>query len=112
MSGSGHGGLAAVAWLVALALALAGGGVLAGWSCYRRALRVERKLRALESAVEEFCGALRSRLMGERSRLAGPSTGETPAPLLPAQAETEVAPDGEDSRSRNEDAAPERRAAV
>jgi hypothetical protein len=97
--------------LVALALALAGGGVLAGWSCYRRALRVERKLRALESAVEEFCGALRSRLMGERSRLAGPSTGETPAPLLLAQAETEVAP-GEDSRSRDEDAAREYRAAV
>jgi hypothetical protein len=73
MPGSEHGGLAAVAWVVALALALAGGGILAGWSCYRRALRVEQRLKALESAVEEFCGGLRARLMAERARLAAES---------------------------------------
>jgi hypothetical protein len=84
--------------LVALALSLAGGGALAGWSFYRRALRVERKLKTLESAVDEFCGALRGRLMTERARV--------------AQTESEAVSDLEDPRSRSEVAAPGRRAIV
>jgi len=98
MPGSGHGGLAAVAWLVALALALAGGGALAGWSFYRRALRIEQKLRALESAVEEFCGALRARLMAERARL--------------APAESEAASDLENPPGRGEATPSEYRAPI
>ena len=70
VSGGAETGLAMMAWLVAVALALAAGGGLAGWSFYRRALQAERRLRALEAAVAEFCGALRARLLAERGKLA------------------------------------------
>jgi len=96
MSVSGESGLAMVAWLVALALALAGGGVVVSCSFYRQALRAERKLQALESAVAEFCDALRARLVAERARLA--FIGSAGARETRASAEdTEAAPCGREA---------------
>ncbi len=66
---SGSVGLSAVAWLVALSLALAVGGVSFGIASLRRAREAERKLRSLELAIGEFCGALRARVISERARL-------------------------------------------
>jgi hypothetical protein len=72
---SGSVGLSAVAWLVALSLALAAGGVFFGIASLRRAREAERRLRSLEMAIGEFCGALRARVVSERARLA-PATAD------------------------------------
>jgi len=69
MSSGENVGLAAVAWLVAAALACAAAGAAFGVCCYRRARQTETRLRSLEGAVADFCGALRARLMLERDRL-------------------------------------------
>jgi len=60
-------GLAAIAWVVAGALALALGSVVFGIGAYRRSREAEARLRRLEAAVGEFCGALRDRLDLARS---------------------------------------------
>ena len=61
-------GLALAAWTVAGSLALAAGGAAFGFSAYRRQKAAEMHLRALESAVRDFCGALRARVAAERMR--------------------------------------------
>jgi len=58
----GDTGLAAIAWVVAGALAVAVGGMLFGIGAYRRGREAEARLRQLEAAVGEFCEALRQRL--------------------------------------------------
>jgi hypothetical protein len=73
-------GLSAVAWLVALSLALAAGGVVVGIASLRRARKAERKLHALEMAIDEFCAALRARVVAERARLAPRFGGAPPSP--------------------------------
>jgi len=62
--------LAAAAWLVAGALAVALGGAAFGFLAHWRARAALARRRALEAAVEEFCSALRDRLVFERERLA------------------------------------------
>ncbi len=61
-------GLAAIAWVVAGALAVALGGMLFGMGAYRRSREAEARLRRLESAVGEFCEALRERVAVARTR--------------------------------------------
>ena len=75
-------GLSAVAWLVALSLALGAVGVTVGVTFHRRACETERKLRALESAVAEFCGALRAWVLAQRNKLA---EGELAVRGLPSE---------------------------
>ena len=62
------GGLAMVAWLVAGTLAVAVAGIAFAIACYRRSREAELRLRQLESALAEFCTALRGRLALERTR--------------------------------------------
>ena len=65
---AGDAGLALVAWMVAGSFALAAGGAAFGFSAYRRRKAAEMQLRVLESAVREFCGALRARVAAESVR--------------------------------------------
>ncbi len=60
--------LAILSWVVAGALAIAIGGVILGICAYRRGRQAEARLRRLETAVGEFCEALRARLALERGR--------------------------------------------
>lgn len=68
-------GLALAAWMVAGSLALAVGGAAFGFSAYRRQKAAEMQLRGLESAVRDFCGALRARVAAERMRRRAPEAG-------------------------------------
>lgn len=68
MTEAADAGLALAAWMVAGALAVAAGGAAFGLSAYRRRMTAETQLRVLESAVREFCGALRARVAAERIR--------------------------------------------
>jgi hypothetical protein len=61
-------GLAAIAWMVAGALALALGSMFFGLGAYRRSREAEARLQRLESAVGEFCEALRERVAVARER--------------------------------------------
>jgi hypothetical protein len=67
ISDGGGMGLAAIAWVVAGALALALGSMLFGIGAYRRSREAEARLRRLESAVGEFCEALRERVAVART---------------------------------------------
>ena len=68
MAQAADAGFALVAWLVAGSLALAAGGAAFSFSAYRRQKAAEMQLRGLESAVRDFCGALRARVAAERMR--------------------------------------------
>lgn len=61
-------GLAAIAWVVAGALALAIGSMFFGLGAYRRSREAEARLLRLESAVGEFCEALQERVAVARER--------------------------------------------
>ena len=72
MTQAADAGFALVAWMVAGSLALAAGGAVFGFSAYRRQKAAEMQLRGLESAVRDFCGALRARVAAERMRRRAP----------------------------------------
>jgi hypothetical protein len=86
ISDGGGVGLAAIAWVVAGALALALGSMFFGLGAYRRSREADARLRRLESAVGEFCEALRERVAvaGERAQEAWEEDdfgGDAPEPL-------------------------------
>jgi len=68
ISDGGGVGLAAIAWMVAGALALAFASVFFGLKAYRRSREAEARLLRLESAVGEFCEALRERVAVAKER--------------------------------------------
>jgi len=61
-----NGALAAIAWLVAGALAVGVGGAAFAVAAHRRTRAAEERLRKLEQAIGDFCGALRTRVALER----------------------------------------------
>jgi type II secretory pathway pseudopilin PulG len=71
MSSSANLGVAVAAWVVAGALAAALSAVAFAVASRRRAGEAMDRLQALETALDEFCTALRARLLVERSRSRG-----------------------------------------
>jgi len=62
-------GIAIIAWLVAVSLAAAAGGVFSAVRAWCRCREAERRLRSAERAVSEFCEALRARITEELQSL-------------------------------------------
>jgi hypothetical protein len=76
MSGAAEAAIAAAAWLAAGALAVAAAAVAFGVKSLRRTRRAETRLIQLQTAVDDFCDALRARIALERRRVQGPQHGD------------------------------------